>query len=91
MEMRWFPFPHPSMWYSTMERRIWTTKRPCISPMPSQKGEASGLRKGEAQGREDALRDLARKKASQGKDVAIIAAELEADVETVERLLKEEC
>ena len=55
------------------------------------KGEASGLRKGQAQGREDALRDLARKKASQGKDVAIIAAELETDVETVERLLKEEC
>ena len=54
------------------------------------KGEASGLRKGEAQGREDALRDLARKKASRGKDVAIIAAELETDVETVERLLKEE-
>ena len=54
------------------------------------KGEASGLRKGQAQGREDALRDLARKKASQGKDVAIIAAELETDVETVERLLKEE-
>ena len=50
------------------------------------KGEASGLRKG----REDALRDLARKKASQGKDVAIIAAELETDAETVERLLKEE-
>ena len=55
------------------------------------KGEASGLRKGQAQGREDALRDLARKKASQGKDVAIIAAELETVVETVERLLKEEC
>ena len=55
------------------------------------KGEASGLRKGQAQGREDALRDLARKKASQGKDVAIIAAELETDVETVERRLKEEC
>ena len=54
------------------------------------KGEASGLRKGQAQGREDALRDLARKKASQGKDVAIIAAELETDAETVERLLKEE-
>ena len=54
------------------------------------KGEASGLRKGKAQGREDALRDLARKKASQGKDVAIIAAELETDAETVERLLKEE-
>lgn len=54
------------------------------------KGEASGLRKGEAQGREDALRDLARKKASQGKDVAIIAAELETDVETIARLLEKE-
>ena len=58
------------------------------------KGEASGFTKGEAsglrKGREDALRDLARKKASQGKDVAIIAAELETDAETVERLLKEE-
>ena len=58
------------------------------------KGEASGFTKGEAsglrKGREDALRDLARKKASQGKDVAIIVAELETDAETVERLLKEE-
>ena len=54
------------------------------------KGEASGLRKGQAQGREDALRDLARKKASQGKDVAIIAAELETDVETIARLLEKE-
>ena len=60
-----------------------------------REGEISGFTKGEAagftKGREDALRDLARKKASQGKDMAIIAAELETDVETVERLLKEEC
>ena len=54
------------------------------------KGEEAGLRKGQAQGREDALRDLARKKASQGKDVAIIAAELETDVETIARLLEKE-
>ena len=58
------------------------------------KGEASGFTKGEAsglrKGREDALRDLARKKASQGKDVAIIAAELETDVETIARLLEKE-
>ena len=52
------------------------------------KGEASGLRKGQAQGREDALRDLARKKAAQGKDMAAIAAELETDIPTVERLLR---
>ena len=51
------------------------------------KGEASGLRKGQAQGREDALRDLARKKAAQGKDMTAIAAELETDIPTVERLL----
>ena len=60
-----------------------------------QDGYEDGVREGEisgfTKGREDALRDLARKKASQGKDVAIIAAELETDVETVERLLKEEC
>ena len=51
------------------------------------KGEEAGLRKGQAQGREDALRDLARKKAAQGKDMAVIAAELETDIPTVERLL----
>ena len=59
-----------------------------------QDGYEDGVREGEisgfTKGREDALRDLARKKASQGKDVAIIAAELETDAETVERLLKEE-
>ena len=51
------------------------------------KGKEAGLRKGEAQGRENALRDLARKKAAQGKDMAAIAAELETDIPTVERLL----
>ena len=59
-----------------------------------REGEISGFTKGEAagftKGREDALRDLARKKASQGKDVAIIAAELETDVETIARLLEKE-
>lgn len=54
------------------------------------KGEEAGLRKGQAQGREDALRELAQKKASQGKDVATIAAELETDVETIARLLEKE-
>ena len=52
------------------------------------KGKEAGLRKGEAQGRENALRDLARKKAAQGKDMAAIAAELETDIPTVERLLR---
>ena len=59
-----------------------------------QDGYEDGVREGEisgfTKGREDALRDLARKKASQGKDVAIIAAELETDVETIARLLEKE-
>ena len=33
------------------------------------------------------MRDLARKKAAQGKDLTAIAAELETDIPTVERLL----
>ena len=56
-----------------------------------REGEISGFTKGEAagftKGREDALRDLARKKAAQGKDMTAIAAELETDIPTVERLL----
>ena len=48
-----------------------------------REGEISGFTKG----REDALRDLARKKAAQGKDMTAIAAELETDIPTVERLL----
>ena len=59
-----------------------------------QDGYEDGVREGEisgfTKGREDALRDLARKKAAQGKDVAIIAAELETDVETIARLLEKE-
>ena len=48
-----------------------------------EEGESAGF----AKGREEALRDLARKKAAQGKDMAAIAAELETDMPTVERLL----
>ena len=48
-----------------------------------EEGESAGF----AKGREEALRDLARKKAAQGKDMAAIAAELETDIPTVERLL----
>ena len=43
METRWFPFPHPSMWYSTMERRSWRTRLPCISPTPFRKGGAADV------------------------------------------------
>ena len=56
-----------------------------------QDGYEDGVREGEisgfTKGREDALRDLARKKAAQGKDMTAIAAELETDIPTVERLL----
>lgn len=57
-----------------------------------REGEISGFAKGESagftKGHEEALRDLARKKAAQGKDMAVIAAELETDIPTVERLLR---
>ena len=57
----------------------------------TEDGYEDGVREGEisgfTKGREDALRDLARKKAAQGKDMTAIAAELETDIPTVERLL----
>ena len=59
--------------------------------LTEQDGYEDGVREGEisgfTKGREDALRDLARKKAAQGKDMTAIAAELETDIPTVERLL----